>query len=1231
MSAEHRAFGNSVMNFGVWPPACSARTISIAILQVLPAARADAGTFGGNTDMKLVRRSFRSLALSAALVSGFTAITITPSAWAQTDTGQIAGTVTDPSGAVVTNATVTVKNLGTSAVRVDHSSNSGSYLLTDLTPAQYEVTIEAPGFKSTVTQVEVTVGGHATVDAKLTLGSGATEVQVVAQGGAQVNTETQELSQVVDRQQIQQLPSLTRNPYDFVELSGNVSSGDSSGPNKSQNATSRGVGFSINGQRSTGTEILLDGVENIAVFGDGVGINVPIDAVQEYRVVTSNFEPQYGRASGGVVDVSTVAGSNKFHGNAWEFNRLSDYTSNTVLNSQEGNPKGTYTRNQFGFIIDGPILRDKLFFEATTEWTRVRSAASQQAAVLTPQYLALAPANIKSFFSAYGSQTFNFTNTYTNAQLGTPASNGNPATVGVPGLPASTPIFGTVPFTSPNDAGGGLPQNTYNIVGRVDYNLNESTRAFFRYVDYKEVDQSGSNFSSPYSQYNVGGTVDNQAYLLNVSHVVNPNIVENTKASFSRFNTFYSYDTKLQNTPTLIVSTNAQVPGTSTFIQLPGFYDTNPGNGGLPYGGPQNTVQINEDVDINKGKHAMQYGAAILYIQDNNAYGAYAQANEQLGNNRTVGLNNLGTGNLFEFQAAVDANGTLPCTRNPYTGALNPTTACSINLPATAPAFARSDRFHDWAVYGQDAWKVTSKFTFNYGLRYEYYGVQHNNHQNLDSNFYYGDGNLDANGIRTGQVYTTPKSPIGGLWKPSYGTVSPRIGFAYDLMGDGKTSIRGGYGISYERNFGNVTFNVIQNPPNYAVVVLNSTTANPIPVTNSNSGPLAGASGSVPLPPTSLRNVDQNIRTSQTQFYSAAIEHQLASGTVVSLQYAGARGIHLYDIKNINGLGSGNALLGDPLSDGLATPDYGLTRLNSQYSNTNNRGSSGDSYYHAMNVQFQSNNLHHTGLNISANYTFAHATDDLSTTFSESNNAFSLGYTNPFNPAFDHGNSDLDIRHRLVIAPIYQTPWFTNSHSTLKSALFGWQVTGIYTVRSGTPFTYFDSSYNDSGYNVARYAPASGTIPTHTFKSIPSGQNGGGSDTYTIGSLPAARSYYNQAWSDETGGNIQVSDWGAYPSTETSRNAFRGPGAWNVDAAVSKTIPIHEQVNLIFRAEGFDLLNHHNLYLQEGLNDVANLQDPTIGPVVLPQGAPAVIGSKGGLGGVNDERRFGQFSLSLTF
>jgi Carboxypeptidase regulatory-like domain/TonB dependent receptor len=1156
-------------------------------------------------------RNKLALILSAVVVT----MILSPGAFAQ-DTGQISGTVTDPTGAAVPGASVAAMNTATNASHTTTTSSTGAYIFTSLAPGSYEVTITAPGFTTWKARTDVTVGGRLTLDSKLTLGSSTTSVEVTAESGAQVNTSTQELSQVVSREQISQLPSLTRNPYDFVELSGNVSSGDNSGPMKGQNgpATPRGVGFNINGQRSTGTEILLDGVENTSVFAQGVGILVPIDAVQEYRVVTSNFEPQYGRASGGIVNVATRSGSNSLHGNVWEFNRLAAYTSNTVTNAQSGVAKGGYTRNQFGFAVGGPIKKDRLFFFGSTEWIRVRSAANAVGAVVTPDFLTYAAPNVQSFFSTYGAgQTFNVIGSTTNAQIAANNldSNGNP--VQIQNVPLSTPVFDSVRYTAPGDAGGGVPQNTYNIVARADYTWSDKTTLFFRYVNYHEDDQPGSQFSSPYSKFNVGQLIKNQAYLFSAAHQFNPTISSITKASFSRFNTTNTYDTTLQNVPTLFVSVNAQLPGTGTFIQLPGFYNTNPGNGGLPFGGPQNTIQVNQDLNVVKGRHAAQFGAQILYIQSNNAYGAYAQAGQQLGNNRAAGLQNLQSGAVFQLIAAVNPNGALPCVRNPYTGALTQTATCSINLPASSPSFARSNRFHDWAVYAQDSWRTTPQMTINYGVRYEYYGVQHNNKQNLDSNFYYGIGSSFGQQMRSGQVYTTPNSPIGGLWNPSYGTVSPRIGFAYDIFGAGKSSIRGGYGISYERNFGNVTFNVIQNPPNYAAIVVNNTV-----VTNSNFGPLGGTSGNVPLPPTSLRHVDQNIRTAQTQFWSMALEQRLAPNTVLSLEYTGSRGIHLYDIKNFNGLGSGNVLLGDPVLDPGGSGNTALTRLNPQYSNVNNRGSGGDSYYHAMNIQVQSRNLYHTGIYLVANYTLGHALDDLSTTFSETNNAFSLGYTDPFNSSLDRGSGDFDLRHRFVLAPIYRTPYLDGSKSSwMNQAFGGWQVTGIYTVRTGTPFTYFDSTNNGTGYNVARYTPAAGLVPQHTFKSIPSGQNGGGTNTYVLGTIPAANSWSNPAL-------LGISDWGPWPATMTARNSFRGPGAWNFDTSVGKTFPIHEQINLEFRAEGFNLFNHHNLYIQGGNNDIGG------------GGGGQILASKGGIGagtpaGANDERRFGQFALKVNF
>ena len=530
-------------------------------------------------------------------------------------------------------------------------------------------------------------------------------------------------------------------------------------------------------------------------------------------------------------------------------------------------------------------------------------------------------------------------------------------------------------------------------------------------------------------------------------------------------------------------------------------------------------------------------------------------------------------------------------------------------------------------------------------MRYEYFGVQHNNNPNLDANFYYGPGSSIEAQVRSGSVLTTPNSPIGKLWNPQYGTVSPRLGFAYDLFGNGKTSLRGGYGISYERNFGNVTFNVIQNPPNYAVVVIqHSASLNPV-VTNSNAGPLAGSGASVALPPTSLRHVDQNIRTAQTQFHSLSLDQQLGRGTVLEVTYNGARGIHLYDIKNYNIPGSGNIYLGDPLTDPIAETgaQQALTYANPHFSNDNNRGSSGDSYYNAVNVQFTTQDIRHSGVSLIANYTLSHALDDLSTTFSETSAGnFSLGYTNPFNPALDHGNSDFDIRHRFVIAPIYRTPYFSKAKGGyLAQLLGGYEVTGIYTVRTGTPFTLYDATNNNSGYSIPRYVP-SGPVTQHTFKKIPQGVSGGGANNYQIGALPTAVPIYNPAV-------LGYSDFGPYPAAMTARNSFRGPGAYNLNVSVSKTFPIHERLNLELRAEAFDATNHHNLYIQGATLDVSQqasadfLKNNTpvapggpsqvTGSPYLAGTAYPVLASKGGLGqpASGDERRFLQFAGKINF
>lgn len=1147
--------------------------------------------------------------LLAVAVAGFRSAP----ALAQVEAGTISGTVHDATGAVIAGANVTAKNVATSVARTVQSGENGQYNLPGLAPGIYAITVTSTGFASFTARAELTVGAHTTLDAQLSVSGQTTTVEVVAAGGAEVNTQTQEISQVISQEQVQQLPSLTRNPYDFVAIAGNVSGGDrtnSGNPQTSgggQNNTDRGVGFSLNGQRSSGTEVLLDGVENTNIFDTTVALVIPADAVQEFRVVTNNFDAQYGRASGGVVNLVTRTGTNSLHGSAWEFNRLSAYTANTFDNVISATPKGSYTRNQFGYTIGGPVKKDKLFFFSSTEWLRVRSSASLLGYVPTPQLLAATASNVQAYFTKYGG-SLPFISTVTKAQL-----NFNPAGPFDNAIAAGTPVFGLVHYNAPSDAGGDLPQNTYDLVGRADYNMSSKTQMFFRFGRESNVNFPGSVFNSPYPQYNVGLSIYDNSYLYSLSHSFTPNVFSNTKLSFFRDTVGNQYNGAQQNTPTLFLYNNASILNQP--VTLPGYYDATTGTGGLPFGGPQNTVQLTEDLGWTKGRHIMRYGGQVNYIQLNRGYGAYAQAIEELGKNQPAGLDNLITGNLALFQVAVDPKGKFPCVRDPNTGQLIASPNCTVSLPASAPSFNRDYRYKDWAAYAQDTWKLTPRFTFNYGVRYEYYGVQHNGDQKLDSNFYFGSGSTFYQRVRNGSVQPALSSPIGKLWNPTYGAVGPRVGFAYDVFGNGKTSLRGGYGISYERNFGNVTFNMIQNPPNYATPSVLGSPANPIFVTTNNLGPLGGSSGSVLLPPVSPRNVDQNIKTAQTQFWGLAVERQLAHRSIFSVEYNSAHGVHLYDIKNINELGGGQAYLGDAF-DGTH-----YSRPNQQFTSINNRGTNGFSHYNALNVRFQTQDFGSTGLSVVTNYTWAHALDNISSTFSESssgsNGVGNLGYLDPRNPALDYGNSDFDIRHRLVLSAIWNEPYFKSSRGWLSQVAGGYSVVPIFTARTGTSFTVSDStnSLNLGLGGIPRYVPA-GTISSFA---TGSGVDQGG-NVFNLLTLPVANSFGNTA----LGG---ISDFGPFPSNMTARNAFRGPGGWNLDLALGKFFTLTERMKLEFRAEGFNILNHHNMYVNGFNADFGSFGTST---------GLVITGKKGGLGalannGNHDERRFGQFALRLSF
>ena len=464
-----------------------------------------------------LRRAVTTVTLNFLLVVIALAISAS-STLAQSATGQIVGKVTDPNGAVVSGATISAKSADTGRETTATSDDQGSYTITALQPGLYEVTVQAGNFKPSNQRVQVTIGSKVSVDTQLALTevTGAS-VSVIASEGVEVNTQTAEVSNIVTGTQIRELPTLTRNPYDLIGLANNVANDDPGPAVPGIGVSSRGAGFNINGLRAASTNVLLDGVDNNNVYYAALGQNIPLDAVGEFRVITSNFSAEYGRASGGIVNVLTRGGSNSFHGSAFEFNRISRLASNGFNNNANGVPKGVFTRNQFGYTFGGPAIKDKLFFFNSTEWTRVRSIGDKISVVPTAALINASNVATRNYFARYPLQSTPTGTTYTVGQLvntfSLPAGNAFAA------LPANLQAFQLVRFTEPQDLGGGAPQNTYSMAARVDFNMSNKTLLYGRYARESKILPTGSTAFSPYTGFDTPATVLNNNFLLTTAEI----------------------------------------------------------------------------------------------------------------------------------------------------------------------------------------------------------------------------------------------------------------------------------------------------------------------------------------------------------------------------------------------------------------------------------------------------------------------------------------------------------------------------------------------------------------------------------------------------------------------------------------------------------------------------------------------------------------------------------------
>lgn len=1069
-------------------------------------------------------------------------------AMAQQETGRIVGTVKDQSNAVVPNATVTARNVATSAERIGITDASGGYVIPNLLPGTYGLSVTVTGFKPAKQQVQVSVGSVVTSDFALSVGGAETTVEVTGEGATQVNTESQTITSVVTTKQILELPTLTRNPYDLVVTAGNVSTGDSN----------RGVGVAINGQRSSSTNILLDGSDNNNTFTATVGQDVPLDSVQEFSIVTSSFTAEYGRASGGVVNLATKSGTNSFHGSAYEFNRVSKLASNGFDNNAQGIPRGVFTRNQFGYSIGGPAIKDKLFFFNNTEWIRVRSTTQRTALIPTPQLIAAAAPITQQYFQANGALKVSPNGKiYTKNDISGLCNATGPCA----NLPGTTPVWATVNYPVPFDAGAGSPQNQYQTVTRIDFNLSQNTTIYGRYALQSTNFFDGTVNNSPYSGYDTGETDFNNNFLVSMTHTFTPRFVWQSKVVFNRLNQVQPLgDSK--NKTTLYLSSNSvasRILGIR--VALPGYSAYTPGNA-IPFGGPQNLGQVFQDLSYVKGRHTLRFGGSYYYIRDNRAFGAYEEAVEQLGSSLKQGMDNFLLGQLKTFQAAIYPQGKFP--------------GDTVSLPVGPPDFTRSNRYHDFALYAQDSWRLSQRFTLNAGLRWEYFGVQHNKDPKKDSNFYLGTGSNIQDQFKNGKVLVAPDSPVGGLWNTYYRAFAPRVGIAWDVFGNGKTSLRGGYGISYDRNFGNVTYNVIQNPPNYAVIQVGAAdVGGSLPISLNQAGPLAGSTGTKKLPAVSLRAVDQNITPEYAHFWSAAIEHEVMKNTIMSIEYTGSKGVGLYSINRENLPGSAAIYYGSSDSLGYANPQYAVI---------NYRTHDGFSNYNAFVTEIRSRDLLHQGLQFNFNYTYSHSLDNASSTFSEFGNDFNLGLLDPAHPNLDKSSSLFDQRHRIAFSGIWSLPYAKNLPGVANRILDGWSFAPIIQATTGTPYSVYDCT--NGYYTCSRMLIVDPSKISYKSASVQQGV-AGVPNTFNLVDLTAQQGGTgDNAYANPITG---TTDFGPYPKNMSGRNIFRAPGQWNITMGIYKNFRLRrEGTSLQFRSEFYNLLNHANMFANGGSADISS-------------------------------------------
>ncbi len=1108
---------------------------------------------------------FRSLAMFAALASCFALV---PNAYSQSDLTSVTGTIHDPSGATVPNATVTVQNAGTGAERTAATNTSGVYSITAIPAGSYKLTVEAPGFKrfeqsGNTLQANLT----ATLDATLTIGNASETVQV-SSAAPPVQADSATLGRNVSTKQIKDLQLNGRNPYLLSLLKPGVNGGAIGGFTFGLNN-----GLNVNGARNQDTLITQDGAVAVRTRSNGTSIAVAdADATQEVQILTANYNAEYGRASGGQIRIVTKSGTSDFHGTAYEYFRNSALDANSWSRNNSSNPDlnskpAPFRFNQFGYNISGPIYipkhwntqRSKLFFLFGQEYVRYRQ--DQQNNLTNSQFVPSVAMRRGDF-----SELLNPANSfYGKVRTITDPLTGNP----FPGnvipqnrlSPNGTALLNI--FPSPNATGplnylqtAPGPIDQRKDTGSVDYYPADNHYIRFRVLNY-EYNQT-IPFASNYLVIPQTFTRPNQTVSVNYIWNVRPTLVNEFLVSASRDQVYINIDPSngLFNRNNYGINYPYLFPtGKQIQTKIPTVTLNGPFNelSGLPYpsssAGP--IYDISDNLTKIYGNHTIKGGFLFERAGEND----YDQINVQ---GVPGGTNNQN--GRFVFLDSTP-NGTGLSVANAALGLFD--TYAELGTRSYTPY---REFMYEWFL--QDSWKITSKLHLDYGLRQSimipYYSIWRN--MSVFDPTYYNPANAVSVDRRTGNPIPGTGDPYNGVVIPGSGFpdsaqgrvaadngqfdrlfhglpkqyaqthpfqgLQPRIGIAYSP--DQKTVFRGGIGRFLTRLGVSDSVFLGGNPPFQPSASVSY---------GSVDNPGGGAANTFPLP---INTEDPILYNPEAWTWNVAVQRDIGFKTTVEVAYVGRRGLHGQQERNINQLQPGTTFANPGIAPDALRPYQGFGPIRS----TNNTA---NSIYHALQVDL--NRRLSNGLLFGLAYTFSKSMDF------GSNQRDVL--PNAFNRYYQYGFSDFDHRHVAVINVIYELPFYHDTKSLSGKLLGGWQVSAVTQLQTGSPVSV---QTND---DFAGVGPGSGNSG--------SGNDGFGSRWLVNGKIaqPAQFGANNQWYAFQTGTNILQPAKGTF-TDQRSRNIFYQPGFQNWNLGVFKNFYTTESQFITLRFEVFNWLNHPN-------------------------------------------------------